>query len=93
MTRYWVIVSDVAPDLEMTLKQVFFRLDDVEQVAHADGVHVVLDVKLGAFPLGFGQVVVVQVAEGVERHDGAQRASADAEHDEILELPGAPRAR
>ena len=63
-----------------------FRLDDVEQRGHALGVDVVFDVELRALALGGREVVVMQVAEGVEHGDGAERAAADAQNDEVAEL-------
>ena len=64
-----------------------FDVDDIEELLHADGIDVVLDIEFRALALGLGQVVVVQVAERVERHDGAERRTADAEHHEVFKVP------
>ena len=61
-------------------------VDYVEQVSHSDGIDVVLHVKFGAFSHRFGEVVIVKMAERVKRHDGAEGAAADPEHDEILKF-------
>ncbi len=62
-------------------------VDDVQKLLHADGVDVVLDKELRTLALALGQIVVVQVAERVERHDGAERRPADAEHDKVVKFP------
>ena len=69
-------------DVEAGLAQV----DHVHQRRHALGVDVVLDVELRRAALFGGQFVVVQVIERRLHRRRAERAAADAEHDERIEF-------
>ena len=62
------------------------HVHNIHQRGHALGVDVVLDVELGRVALFLRQLVVVQMIQRLLNRRRAERASADAQHDERVKL-------
>ena len=62
------------------------HVDHVQKRVHALGIDVVLNEQPRAAALFLWQIIVVQMRKRLLHRDRTQRAAADAEHDEVVEL-------